>query len=295
VFMDVDNIEPGLDFVEILGERVGDCEVLLADIGKDWATCRDANGHRRLDDPHDFVRIEIEAALGRNVRVIPTLVDGAAMPRADDLPEGLRPLTRRQAVEISHTRFDMDAERLLRALARIEVARKDREAEEAAQRVSTEKLLAPEVRAERIALEEKRRRGAEAAVNEAEERRRRVEAAAENVAIEAERRKREAEPRIVNASRRPKRFGARPRWTTWRDGSLTAGDCRRLTRNTMTFKITFCPRRMKTAELQRSLLKHRNCRAAPPRQVVRAHPIEGIYRAKVPKGWPGTGTGKATR
>jgi len=148
VFMDVDNIEPGLDFVEILGERVGNCEVLLAVIGRDWATCRDANGNRRLDDPCDFVRIEIEAALGRNVRVIPALVDGAAMPRADVLPDGLRPLTRRQAVEISHTRFDMDAERLLRALAQIEEARQEHEAEHAAKRTQNEEVRESAARAE---------------------------------------------------------------------------------------------------------------------------------------------------
>lgn len=118
VFFDVDNIEPGLDFVKVLADRVGDCDALVAIIGAEWVTSANDERQRRLDDPRDFVRIEIEAALERDIRVIPVLVNGARMPKAEDLPEPLKPLVRRQAIEISHTRFDSDSERLTRALQR---------------------------------------------------------------------------------------------------------------------------------------------------------------------------------
>src|SRR5262245_25050461 len=117
--MDVDNIEPGLDFVDVLNERVGACDVLLAMIGPSWTDAIDAQGTRRLNDPHDFVRIEIEAALRRNVRVIPILLTGSRMPRPEQLPETMRALTRRQAFEVSHANFNRDVEGLIRTLKRI--------------------------------------------------------------------------------------------------------------------------------------------------------------------------------
>src|SRR5271166_4953283 len=120
VFFGVDNIPPGLDFVDVLSERVGRCDALVAIIGRHWLTSADTDNRRRLDDPSDFVRIEIEAALGRGVGVIPVLVDGAGMSRAEDLPESLKKLARRQGVEISHTRFDSDVERLTKVLSSIE-------------------------------------------------------------------------------------------------------------------------------------------------------------------------------
>ncbi len=117
VFIDVDNIPAGRDFVEVLSERVGRCDALVALIGRNWLISADKDNQRRLDDPNDFVRIEIEAALERNVPVIPVLVDGATMPQANDLPDTLKKLARRQGIEISHNRFDSDAERLTEALA----------------------------------------------------------------------------------------------------------------------------------------------------------------------------------
>jgi hypothetical protein len=120
VFIDVDNIPAGRDFVEVLTERVGRCDALVALIGKNWLASADKDNRRRLDDPNDFVRIEIEAALERNVPVIPVLVDGAVMPQADDLPQPLKKFARRQGIEISHDRFDSDAERLTRMLSAIE-------------------------------------------------------------------------------------------------------------------------------------------------------------------------------
>ena len=116
VFKDVDNIEPGDDFVERIQSAVGSCEVLLALIGPQWLTVTDANGGRRIDDPQDFVRIEVETALNRDdVRVIPILVDNAKMPSPQELPSGLARLTRRQAVEINPVNFD--TRRLLRVLS----------------------------------------------------------------------------------------------------------------------------------------------------------------------------------
>ena len=94
VFKDVDNINPGDDFVERLTQAVGSCDILLALIGRQWLEITDATGQRRIDDPADFVRLEIATALGRGVRVIPILVDGAAMPRAESLPEDLVALAR---------------------------------------------------------------------------------------------------------------------------------------------------------------------------------------------------------
>ena len=120
VFFDVDNIEPGLDFVKILSARVGACDALVAIIGKNWLTASDDEQKRRIDDPFDFVRIEIEAALQRDIRVIPVLVDGARMPRPSDLPEALKSLSNRQAIEISHTRFESDSQNLTRWLRRLD-------------------------------------------------------------------------------------------------------------------------------------------------------------------------------
>jgi glycerophosphoryl diester phosphodiesterase len=115
VFKDVDNIEPGDDFVERIQSAVGSCQVLLALIGPQWLTITDARGARRIDDPADFVRLEVETALNRDdVRVIPILVDNARMPTAQELPERLAGLTRRQAVEINPVSFD--TRRLLKVL-----------------------------------------------------------------------------------------------------------------------------------------------------------------------------------
>jgi TIR domain len=73
VFFDVDAIEHGIDFVDAISDRVGECDALLVLISPHWVSTADENGRRRLDDPNDFVRIEIEAALKRGIRVIPVL------------------------------------------------------------------------------------------------------------------------------------------------------------------------------------------------------------------------------
>jgi hypothetical protein len=136
IFKDADSIDVGEDFVEAITTAVGSSDALLALIGHQWLTVTDQNGRRRLDSPGDFVRLEIEAALTRGVRIIPILVDGALMPREDQLPESLAPLVRRQALELNPNRFGSDFQRLLPVLNRaITAARQQRsQAEEVAAR-----------------------------------------------------------------------------------------------------------------------------------------------------------------
>lgn len=117
VFMDIDTLQPGLDFGQALDQAVSSCEVLIALIGPNWLTAVDAEGQRRLDNPDDFVRMEIAAALAREgVRVVPVLVGNASLPRADALPPDLKPLARRQSVEITDNRWDFDVARLIERL-----------------------------------------------------------------------------------------------------------------------------------------------------------------------------------
>lgn len=120
VFMDIDTIEPGVDFVEAIERAVGSCDVFLALIGQQWLTSANQSGLRRLDDPEDFVRLEIEAALRRGIRVIPVLVQDVEMPTADQLPESLARFARRNAIEIRDSTWRYDADRLIETLTKIE-------------------------------------------------------------------------------------------------------------------------------------------------------------------------------
>jgi hypothetical protein len=108
VFMDVDNIELGVDFAGAITRAVGTCEVLLAVIGPGWVAATGKDGRRRLEDPDDVVRLEVEAALDRDVRVIPVLVGGAAMPQRGELPGGLAKLARRNGLSVRHETFRSD-------------------------------------------------------------------------------------------------------------------------------------------------------------------------------------------
>ena len=119
VFRDIDSIEPGLDFAEAIESAIGSSGVMLAVIGNNWLTATDAAGRKRLQDPHDYVRMEIAAALQRNMRVIPVLVQGASMPGTDELPEDLAPLTRRNAFELHDSSWGDDVGRLISALERV--------------------------------------------------------------------------------------------------------------------------------------------------------------------------------
>src|SRR5215210_2760850 len=119
LFMEINTFEPGIDFVEAIEQAVGSCEVLIVVIGREWLTIRDAAGQRRLDDPADFVRLEVESALERKIRVIPVLVQDAPMPRAEELPPSLARLARRNAIEISDARWAYDVDRLARTIQKI--------------------------------------------------------------------------------------------------------------------------------------------------------------------------------
>jgi hypothetical protein len=118
LFMDVDSIPLGVNFIKILRDEVAKCEVLLAVIGPNWLNAHDEQGRRRLDDPHDFVRIEIATALQRDITVIPILLDGAPIPKSHQLPKDLRELAVRNGLEIRHASFHSDMEKLIRTLKR---------------------------------------------------------------------------------------------------------------------------------------------------------------------------------
>jgi hypothetical protein len=119
IFMDLDSIEPGLDFAEVIEGAVNSSAVLVALIGRQWATLTDQAGVRRLDNPDDYVRFEVKTALERGVRVIPVLVDGAKPLRQQDLPAELHKLARLNAHKLSYDRYQDDAGRLLDLVQRV--------------------------------------------------------------------------------------------------------------------------------------------------------------------------------
>ncbi len=117
-FMDVDDIKGGDDFTTVIERKLGVSDALVAVIGEHWLSVTEPSGGRRLDNPNDFVRIEIAKALERGIRVIPVLVGGATLPHPSDLPDNLKALCERQAVEIRDTRFHEDAKDLVDVLHR---------------------------------------------------------------------------------------------------------------------------------------------------------------------------------
>jgi hypothetical protein len=117
IFKDVDSIPYGVDFRKHLHEMVGKCDVVLAVIGDGWLNASAAPGQRRLDDQADFVRIELEAALLRDIRIVPLLVKDAAMPKEEELPPTLRDLAYRNGIPIRHDPdFHVDMDRLIKSL-----------------------------------------------------------------------------------------------------------------------------------------------------------------------------------
>ncbi|MBP9100766.1 MAG: SUMF1/EgtB/PvdO family nonheme iron enzyme [Nitrosomonas sp.] len=119
VFMDIDQIEPGEVFDQVIQDKLKAVQAAVVLIGPRWLDIAEANGQRRLDDPDDWVRLEIAALLERGIRVIPVLVGGATLPKSMQLPECLVPLTRRQAIEITDHRFHADADKLIKVLEKI--------------------------------------------------------------------------------------------------------------------------------------------------------------------------------
>jgi hypothetical protein len=118
VFRDIDNLEPGTDFVGRIEDAVGACQVLLALIGRDWLDAKGPDGRRRLDNPADWVRLEIAAALRQGIRVIPVLVQDVPMPGPEELPGPLAELARRNALKLSDDRWNYDFGRLVEVVER---------------------------------------------------------------------------------------------------------------------------------------------------------------------------------
>ena len=165
IFMDIDTLVPGSDFVQSLEDAVEGCDIFLAIIGLRWENIKDKEGNRRLENPEDFVRIEVAHALERGIPVIPVLVDGAAMPSSENLPDNLKELARRHAFSIGDY-MRTDVQRLIKVLEktfenleqerlRLERAEEERKAKEQAE-------------AEKKAAEEKERLVLQKAKAEAE-------------------------------------------------------------------------------------------------------------------------------
>ncbi len=118
-FMDLAGIRGGEDFVRVIEEKIGSCDVLLAVIGERWLTIASGDGTRRLEAAGDFVRLEIGKALERNVPVIPVLVGNATMPHQKDVPDDLRALALHQAMDVRDAHFREDADRLIKAIVTV--------------------------------------------------------------------------------------------------------------------------------------------------------------------------------
>jgi hypothetical protein len=119
VFIDIDSIEIGADFADVIADWVARADVFLAVIGRNWVDAKRLDGDRRIDGPGDYIRIEIEAALQQNRRAVPVLIHGAAAPAPSQLPPSVAPLMRRNAVELSRRYWDEDVRVMIEALERI--------------------------------------------------------------------------------------------------------------------------------------------------------------------------------
>lgn len=121
VFRDIDSLAPGTLFADRLRRSVAECDAFIVLVGPSWLAV-DPEGRRRLDDPADFVRLEIEAALERRNPVFPVLVEGARMPAASDLPPSVASIASSNAIEIADRHFSADVQRLLVAIRSVTAA-----------------------------------------------------------------------------------------------------------------------------------------------------------------------------
>ena len=124
VFRDLDAIAPGAEFTQVIEERLSQCSVFVAVIGKNWVSVKNGEGQRRLDDPRDLVRTEVREALNQKKLVIPALIGGAEVPKPEQLPEDIAPLAGRNAIEISESRFDYDSGRVIEAIQKAGISAK---------------------------------------------------------------------------------------------------------------------------------------------------------------------------
>ncbi|MEM9088305.1 MAG: tetratricopeptide repeat protein [Cyanobacteria bacterium P01_F01_bin.53] len=153
IFKDVEVIAFGDNFRDRIHEAVGQCQILLAIIGQRWLQVKDADGQRRLNNPADWVRLEIEMALNRNVRVIPILLDGVDMPAIQDLPTSLQPLCYRNAARVRHDPdFRKDIERVIRVIE--QHSTEQPEAEQAAKQLFNSALVKSNLGNKRGAIED---------------------------------------------------------------------------------------------------------------------------------------------
>jgi tetratricopeptide (TPR) repeat protein len=123
LFMDIDLVQPGMDFTSVVRKAISESDLLLAVIGPGWASVADASGRRRLDDPNDWVVAEIGDALRRDIAVVPVLVDGAKMPSREELPAPLAELANRQALTVAHESFAADCARLVSVVEALTLGR----------------------------------------------------------------------------------------------------------------------------------------------------------------------------
>jgi hypothetical protein len=127
VFMDAFDIDLGIDFHEKLSETLAQCDVMLIVIGPDWLSCAADDGARRIDKADDYVRIEIEAALGREIPLVPVFVDGVRAVDSKDLPDELRVLAKRNGIQLRPSTFEADLETLADGLRAVIVKSEQRE------------------------------------------------------------------------------------------------------------------------------------------------------------------------
>ncbi|MFZ1103545.1 MAG: toll/interleukin-1 receptor domain-containing protein, partial [Hyphomicrobiaceae bacterium] len=147
LFMDVNTIAPGDDFIAAIHRALEKCDVLLAVIGPGWLNIQnDSRTGRRIDSPGDFVRLELEEALSRDLFIVPVLVDDAKMPAEEELPDSLKPLARRHAVTLTHEKWDTDTERLIGAIRNGLVSVAQRRAEEKRRREAEHRQAEAEAR-----------------------------------------------------------------------------------------------------------------------------------------------------
>jgi hypothetical protein len=139
VFRDLDAIEPGAEYSEVIDSAIARCDALIAVIGNQWLEIRDSEGRRRLDNPDDLVRLEIASALARDKLVLPVLVEDAVMPSATDLPPDLAPLAGRNALSMSDDRWEFDLDRLGDRLERVVAPKRAKRAAPPATRTSKRK------------------------------------------------------------------------------------------------------------------------------------------------------------
>ena len=119
VFMDIDTITPGHEFAADIERALSECDACIVLIGRQWESITLPDGRRRLEDPTDFVRLEVAAAIRRGITVFPVLVEGAKPPAAASLPEDIRDVSGRQAIELSNERWNYDVGRLILALEQL--------------------------------------------------------------------------------------------------------------------------------------------------------------------------------